>query len=553
MDHLNPHPNSTVSLALRRLPATSPFAERRGSLFINPGGPGGSGTEAVVEVGEYVSKIVGGRYDIVSWDPRGVNMTLPLMNCYKDKASASLGAAQLFSHGYPYQARIVPEASPYLHKGLSPLTEIQTEAVELSEMAWFRKFEALAEAHSRSCVNYGDHEFFRNLGTAATARDMKWIMEALGEDTLKYWGFSYGTTLGSTFAAMFPELTERLVLDGVMDVVSYYQDMGRGCKSSLQDNDKVYQGFIDNCAKAGPARCSLATGNSTTAMSIDQRLIKLSADLLNRPLPVSDFDLGAGVVTTHDLHMVIFMGLYKPALWPHLAESLAKLERGDGKMVRGLMAQFYDPGPHLPWDDNVFHRPFWNGYMSATKAIMCSDADPVVRQMSTYQHRDFIHEMSLVSKWSGEQWGQFASHCKSWPFEANEVYRGPWSIETGLAKPKYPILFVGNTGDPVTPLSAAKLMSQAFGKDSASLLIQDGFGHCSWGQPSACVAKGIKDYFLNGDIPEYGTVCESDPDFLFPDVSFSEHKYRTMNAEDLELQLAMEGIGSYFSTKNFLL
>ncbi|KZT54877.1 hypothetical protein CALCODRAFT_404705, partial [Calocera cornea HHB12733] len=72
LSYLHPVVGETVSLALRKYPAQAPAELYQGTLFTNPGGPGGSGTAYLVERGPALSKILGGRYDILSWDPRGV-------------------------------------------------------------------------------------------------------------------------------------------------------------------------------------------------------------------------------------------------------------------------------------------------------------------------------------------------------------------------------------------------------------------------------------------------------------------------------------------------
>lgn len=101
---------------------------------------------------------------------------------------------------------------------------------------------------------------------------------------------------------------------------------------------------------------------------------------------------------------------------------------------------------------------------------------------------------------------------------------------------------MSNTADPATPLSAGIRMAQAFGNDSATLLVQTGYGHCSYAHPSLCTAEAIRRYLLQGVVPEYGTRCEADPGYLFPDSDLSMAEVQ--DDEDARLNRALHGLAS---------
>ncbi|KZO89839.1 hypothetical protein CALVIDRAFT_569600 [Calocera viscosa TUFC12733] len=217
-------------------------------LFINPGGPGGSGTAAVVSSGPVLNKILKGRYDILSWDPRGVNMTTPPLECYPTEYDEYMSEL-LSSHvGLPFQAR--------------------GEGGDDAELALLKKVDA----------------YYRS---AFVVRDMVRILEAIGEDErgLQYWGFSYGTILGATFSAMFPDKVHRVLLDGVSSARLYTTDMFDWGRSGMDDTNKVWTGFLSSCAKAGPDRCTLAKGNDTES-SIRQRFDKMVDSLIEQPVRI---------------------------------------------------------------------------------------------------------------------------------------------------------------------------------------------------------------------------------------------------------------------------
>ena len=119
--------------------------------------------------------------------------------------------------------------------------------------------------------------------------------------------------------------------------------------------------------------------------------------------------------------------------------------------------------------------------------------------------------MQLVEQFqpTGSIWANWVHHARRWRVEPIEVYRGPWTQGEGLNRTAEPILLVSNTFDPVTPIDAAVDTQRRCG-ESASLLIQNGFGHCSLAQPSKCIAKHIRRYFTDGILPANGTKCESD-------------------------------------------
>jgi len=111
------------------------------------------------------------------------------------------------------------------------------------EKAHVAKYTAIQALHNAACVQNGNHKMLRNSGTVAVVKDMERILQALGEDGLNYLGYSYGTILGATFAALRPDLVKRMVLDGVSDSEAYFNDILRWGRSGMQDTHKVHPTF----------------------------------------------------------------------------------------------------------------------------------------------------------------------------------------------------------------------------------------------------------------------------------------------------------------------
>ncbi|GAA6058896.1 hypothetical protein JCM10212_002848 [Sporobolomyces blumeae] len=501
LDYTAPRPNETVSLALRMLPATVPPSEQLGYLFINPGGPGGSGTHAVLSLGPELQVILQGRYHVVSWDPRAVNLTSPNLGCFDTEGDANRFARDIINLGLPYDARGDPS-----------LTSSRT-----SELVWTTKFDAYTQSLQSACAENADKGIMRTSSTAFAARDMWSIAQALGEEKVNYWGFSYGTILGATFAAMFPDKINRFVLDGVSDSVSYTRDMWQWGKDGMADTRKTFDGFLSSCAEAGQERCAFAQVNSTLE-SLKHRLETMYDNLRERPLAVGSSSAGPGIVTASDAQYAVFHSLYSPATWPKLASLLAEVDRGDGKRMFETSQEPTKDLCRRPPAKNPFHHAMF-GSIASSAAIMCGDTDPRAIQNDTSIEglRDYIERLSEeTGSPTSEMWAMWIAQCRRWSPRPVEVYRGPWTVEDGRNKTSFPIVFLSLTADPVTPLSSAQRMVERFGPESATLLVQNGFGHCSVAHPSTCTAKTVRAYFLDGEVPRSNTTCDADPKFLFP-------------------------------------
>ncbi|KAG8763415.1 hypothetical protein FRC12_008558 [Ceratobasidium sp. 428] len=523
-DYANPQANDTVSIFLRKVPATVAPKDYLGSILINPGGPGGSGSAFAAGWGFGLRDLVDGRYDIIGFDPRGVNMTIPELNCFGSEVQGLHSMYKQFQLGIPYDAR-GPKSLP-----------AGTRAA--SEHAFIKKLQVSAEATHAACRTHGNTKMLESVSTALVVQDIERIVEALGEDGLNYWGFSYGTILGSTFAAMRPHLVKRMVLDGVSDSESYHNDIYQWGRDGLTDTHKTLTGFFEACASAGPDRCAFAKHPNKTSPSsaadLRSRLEALYTRLREKPMPVPYSTVGSGVLTASDVKHVMFTGLYSPKVWPKLAQMVADAENGDAKAVyENVYGVFADLHPE-PGNKNIFNRYMEKtGLSVTTSSIMCGDSEPADWK-SFDDYVEYVHELASIGP-IGENWALWTGFCRQWKFRPIERYQGPWSTESGLKKTRFPILYASLDADPVTPLSAAIKMSKAFGNESAVLLVQEGLAH-----PSLCTAKILKDYFVKGKVPAPGTYCKPEPGYLFP--GNDTQSIDTLSLEDQKLRRALDGL-----------
>ncbi|CAE6372869.1 unnamed protein product [Rhizoctonia solani] len=531
-DYTNPKANDTVSIFMRKVPATVSRKEYLGSILVNPGGPGGSGSGLAAWLGPSFSTLVEGRYDIIGFDPRGVNMTTPKLGCFDNEAQAFHATYKQTLLGVPYDSR-----------GSSTLPP---ETRARMEHAYLTKLNASFAATSLACLENGNQAILESVGATYVVQDMERIVDALGEDGLNFWGFSYGTILGSTFAAMRPHLVKRMVLDGVCSVESFYNDIYQWCSDELADNHKTLQGFFDSCAEAGPERCAFARSPagrvSTEGAELRSRFETLSSKLRDEPIPVPRSLTGPGILTASDLEQVIFKALYSPNTWPGVAKAIAQAEAGNPQLLHDYEYGRFEVLKPSKEDENVFNRHMEHHLTDVIKmAIGCSDPQrPVHRSLDEYA--EYIHKIGKLAPFS-EMWAsRWTGTCANWKIRAGQRYDGPWTVEEGLKKTRFPILYASLDADPVTPLSAAQKMVKSFGNESAALLVQEGFGHCTTSHPSLCTARAIRDYFLRGKVPEPGVVCKPEPGYIFPR---NETKHLLgLSVEDQKLWEALKGLGS---------
>ncbi|KAL5640564.1 hypothetical protein ACGC1H_001140 [Rhizoctonia solani] len=517
---------------MRKVPATVAKRDYLGSILINPGGPGGSGNGMAALAGHSFSALVDGRYDIIGFDPRGVNMTTPKLGCFDNEAQALHSAYKHTLLGVPYDSRG--------SSALPPDTRARMEH------AYLTRLNASFAATSLACLENGNKPMLESVSTAYVVQDMERIVDALGEDGLNFWGFSYGTILGSTFAAMRPHLVKRMVLDGVCDAESYYKNVHQWCLDELVDNHKTLQGFFDSCAEAGPERCAFAKSPggkvNTEGAELRSRLEALYTKLRDEPIPAPKSSTGPGILTASDLERVIFEGLYSPDTWPGVAKAIAEAEAGNPQALYNREYGSFKALEPSRGDENVFNRYLEHQLSKVTTtAIGCSDSQKPAHK-SLDEYAEYIRKVGKLAPFS-EMWAaRWTGFCSNWKIRPGQRYDGPWTVEEGLKKSRFPILYVSLDADSVTPLSAAQKMAKSFGNESAVLLVQEGFGHCTISHPSLCTAKVVRDYFLEGKVPEPGAVCKPEPGYLFP--GNETKSILGLSAEDQKLWEALKGLGS---------
>nr|GAT44275.1 predicted protein [Mycena chlorophos] len=458
LDYASPKNSKTAAIAMTRLRSTSSSSTYRGPLLINPGGPGGSGVEYVLELGSEIAGVVGAEYDIV-----GVSFSTPSVSWFVDDAERAMW--------YPPNSNTM---YPSLNETALVLPYTYARSQVQSQLAAAR-----------------NADFLQFITTDYTAQDMLTITEAFGFEKLQYWGISYGSVLGATFAALFPEKIGSVVIDGVFPIDKWYS----ANTNTLVDTDKVLDAFFTSCFEVGPSLCAFHN-NASSASDIAAAYDNLLSSIQQTPVPalvsLTQGNAGYGVVDYALVKNFVFHSLYAPYnFFPGLAQGLADLAAGNSTTIYANSGEGEFTCGGAPLD---------RSYESAT-SIACSDMTPndtLADLQSFYAGEEALSQFA-------DLWVSWRVACAGWKIRRPGRYMGP----TGPTKTNAPMLVIGNTFDPVTPWPGASETANALFPGSG-LLTYNTPGHTSFAGPSTCVDTYISAYFRNGTLPPAGTVCQPD-------------------------------------------
>ncbi|MFD9889139.1 alpha/beta hydrolase [Amycolatopsis sp. NPDC059027] len=423
----------TITVAISRLKATD-TRNRRGIMLSNPGGPGGSGLGMMLDVRKAMTADVASRYDLIGMDPRGIGRSTPV-DC-----------------GWPVG------------------TMLRSSGIDRA--GFDRTVRLEADLAKRCAATEGPD--IRQITTRNTARDMDVVRGALGERKISYFGWSYGTYLGAVYSQLFPQRSDRIVLDSAVDPQRYgvgmFQAMGKPNEAALDDwaqwtaaRDAEY-----HLGKTGPQVRELFEG-------------------LIRGAAKSPIHLGGYQVDEHLLPMLAFSPLADPRRNGELATSVRRLaDAAAGKPV--------EPTPELESDLRFVTKPTPETQNSGQAAVLCGDVaaprDPEWYWRNIQRHRA-----------TQPVFGGFAngpSACASWarPIEP------PTDVHNAV-----PALIVQATGDTRTAYDEGVALHKAM-TGSRLVTLQDVRVHAVFGNyPNTCVENTVNAYFRDGALPRTDTTC----------------------------------------------
>jgi pimeloyl-ACP methyl ester carboxylesterase len=454
------HPRGRhIRIAVARVPAKDK-SHRIGSLFFNLGGPGAPAVDLLqTTAAKGLLDALNRRFDIVAFDPRGVGKSSPSIDCRVNQETQGPGR-QPFPTPFTLHLRVL------LGKD---------------------------RAYLRRCLRLNRSGILAHVSTADVARDLNVLRAAVGDRKLTYLGYSYGTFLGATYAALFPNRFRALVLDGPVDAAQFLSRPLEGSAEQTAAFERAFARFLQACA-ADQTTC-LGFGGTDPWAAYDDLVRRMRA----RPLPATGYAPDPRPVDGDDLNAVSTILMYNKGFWPLLAQALATAAQGDGSLVRAIV------------DELVYSRnPNTGRYDPETDRFVAIYG---AEGRWPTDIRRYVRE-------GDEAWGMFdhfySNHGYSelnfglWPVRAQDVYRGPFRIRASARKP----LVVATRYDPATPYRGAlRLVAELH---NARLLTMRGDGHTAYPGNSACVDDAVNAYLIDGKLPRRGKVCRQEVPFAQP-------------------------------------
>ncbi len=270
----------TVRLALNRRPADDQ-ANKIGSLFLNPGGPGGAGLGFARAASQVLfNDEIRAKFDIVGFDPRGVGQSTPVQCFATDEEFLAV---------------------------LGPVPSVPLGAAEVS--ATLRAY----KTYTTACGANGG-PLLAHMSTLNVVKDLDRLRQAVGDSKLTYAGYSYGTLIGATYANLFPGKVRALLLDGMVDPAERTQRSLLNELNRAGGFETALRGFLELCAASGPD-CAFSEGDEKA------KFAALRERLRRGPLTLSD----GSTVTISALTDYVGGQLYDPGAFPETAETLQAL------------------------------------------------------------------------------------------------------------------------------------------------------------------------------------------------------------------------------------
>lgn len=432
----------TIDIALKRLKGK----DSKASLFVNFGGPGGSGTNTVGNwAPSALSAEMRANFDIIGFDPRGVHKSSGV-RCRTD--------AELDEDNAEYE----------LGRGEEVIKKIQADAKELAD----------------KCKAKNDPELLANINTISAARDLDILRDAVGDLKLTYIGYSYGTLLGARYADTFPQNVGPFLLDSAVDPALSDAQLGAGQARGFEAS---VRNFMQTCLDES-GKCPF-TGSVDEGL---QQLLDFMDKATKNPLPTTDKD--RKVTGGHVLGLVISTQYSPENLSELTIEALAAaMQKNDGSLVLQIMDYLNDRDASGVYKTNqddaiMLIRAADQGPSSTDPAEWEKLNDQILKD-APIMGRFFLYGDAF---WSG------------FDIQATGV-TGP--VKAAGADP---ILVVGSKGDPATIYEWSVSLTDQL--ESAHLITFDGWGHGIFGGKSSCIDEAVENYFLEGELPADNLVCK---------------------------------------------
>ena len=447
LDYRKPN-GRKISIAVSRFRHTDE-KNYQGVLFVNPGGPGGSGLAYAPALARWLGAVghadVAAKYDIIGFDPRGVGSSKPAITCdphYND----------------PIRPAYVPEN-------------------RREEKVWIDR----SKKYARDCEKkFG--WMLPHMRTTDAARDVDVIRAALGQKQISWYGFSYGTYFGATYATLFPKRVKRMVMDGNVNPKNVWYKGQLEQDKAFERNIRLWFAWI--------AKHDAVYHLGTTEKAVRTKYYKALEAAKKSPI--------GGEIGPAELNDILLSAGYNTGYYIPLAQALSAWINDENPS--GLL-QFLNPGGQ----DNDF---------AVYLAVQGADA-PWPRDWKTW-HDDAVklHRQGYTFETWGNVW--FNAPIAFWPFNG-----GP-RLKLKGSKHLPGILLVQSTKDAATPVEGGLEMHKVF--PSSRLVFEvGGKTHSNTLNGNKCLDDQVAAYLdtgaLPGGRPGPDAYCDAVPELNDPDPS----------------------------------
>ena len=458
LDYDNPQ-GQTIAVALKKLPSTSPSPQ--GSVFLNPGGPGGSGISLIESNAELyksgdLSEVLA-NYDVIGFDPRGVGQSTPI-TCWtpEDVQAILAGQAEV-----PFSPLTPGSAADIVAQGSREATACE-EHTEVPEIL--------------------DH-----MDTRSVARDMDVMRALVGDKDLNSLGHSYGTYLGAVYTELFPDNIGRVVLDSAMDPTMARQDPMEGDAAAGEQSLRTY---IES--QQGQAGFPLSGTTDEAVAQLAAFLDGLDAN----PLTVSD--AVAPLDRAKAVNAIGKLVNSSPDKWPLLTEGLSQaMNAHDGTTLKTNAESVSGNSAPPTTEKQVVEQLRGLKVFSANRCLDFPDTGNEASwdtALASYHHDYPVFHSALP---------QTDAFCHGWGHTSKTK-----AVDVDVEATN-PVLVIGILHDPNTPYPWSHALVSRI--RNSHLLSVDMYGHVATGKNSCATAK-IGDYLVNGTLPSDGEVCAADPE-----------------------------------------
>ncbi len=478
VDYSNPN-GQRAAIALRRLPSTG---EHKGSIFLDPGGPG-SGGMGLADQGasEFTGKL-NENFDFIGFDPRGTGASLPQIRC---ESNAAMDVQREGADGL---------------KGddLDKILEYNTNQCYQNTGKGFKNFDS---------TNY-----IANIGTRNVVKDLDILRSVVGDEKLNYIGYSYGTSIGYQYMMAFKSNARALLLDGVvnpfennpvlkMKYAKYFpKQSGSAVVAQRQGFQGTFEQFAKKCATEGftlqgkKFPCALGT----SADSLDQlqaKYLEIVRSAYNSPAYTYEAD--GRHVSWADVNQGAIQAMYSDSLWGYLNYGLLEMSLLHSADMMMRLADWY-----MGRDDEGHYEQS----QAAFRTISCVDSheDSDDREATAREALEVYAAAPFTDPGKNADGSQReAEPSYGWC----HYYKSHGDLPTGVEVNAAPnVLVLSTTHDSATPYPNGVVAAEGL---SGTLLTVAGARHTSYGS-SECANEIVNNYFMTGAVPADGT--ESGPE-----------------------------------------